>query len=92
MLGIFGLKPPHDAFPAARSHFLLGRSYAMVGEFQLAIEALSEAVRIAGSVPRFEGSLGYAYARAGRRADAEAILDRFSRGPLAPVISPLSAE
>lgn len=70
-------------------HFLLGRAYAKVGEFQLAIEALSEAVRIAGSVPRFEGSLGYAYARAGRRAEAEAILDRFSRGPLAPVISPI---
>src|SRR5262245_8217798 len=70
-------------------HFLLGRAYAKVGEFQLAIEALSEAVRIAGSVPRFEGSLWYAYARAGRRADAEAILDRFTRGPLAPVISPI---
>ena len=70
-------------------HFLLGRAYAKIGEFVLAIEALSEAVRIAGSVPRFEGSLGYAYARAGRRAEAESILDRFTHGPLAPVISPI---
>jgi len=70
-------------------HFLLGRAYAKVGEFQLAIEALSEAVRIAGSVPRFEGSLGYAYARAGRRAEAEAILHRFTHGPLIPLTSPV---
>jgi hypothetical protein len=55
----------------------------------LAIDVLTEAVRIAGHVPRFESCLGYAYARAGRGAEAEAILDRFSRGPLAPVISPI---
>ena len=70
-------------------HFLLGRAYAKVGEFQLAIETLSEAMRIAGSVPRFEGSPGYADVRAGRRAEAEAILHRFTHGSLAPVISPI---
>jgi len=70
-------------------HFLLGRAYAKVGDFQKATDALTEAVRIAGNVPRFEGSLGYAYARAGRRTEAEAILDRFSRGPLAPSIPPV---
>jgi DNA-binding winged helix-turn-helix (wHTH) protein/Tfp pilus assembly protein PilF len=75
-------------FPPA--HFVLGRAYAKVGELQLAIDALTEAVRIAGNVPRFESCLGYAYARAGRRAEAEAILDRFSRGPLAPVIPPVA--
>ena len=70
-------------------HFLLGRAYAKVGDFQKATDALTEAVRIAGNVPRFEGSLGYAYARAGRRTEAEAILDRFSRGPFAPIVSPV---
>src|SRR5262249_38011709 len=58
-------------------------------EFPRAVDALTEAVRLAGSVPRFESCLGYAYARAGQRAEAEAILDRFNRGPLAPVISPV---
>lgn len=70
-------------------YFLLGRAYAKVGDFQRAIDALTEALRLAGNVPRFESSLGYAYARAGRRVDAEAILDRFNRGPLAAVISPV---
>lgn len=86
---VAGLKAVEFESTAPLPHFLLGRAYAKVGEFPLAIDALTEAVRIAGSVPRFEGSLGYACARAGRRAEAEAILDRFSRGPLAPVISPI---
>jgi DNA-binding winged helix-turn-helix (wHTH) protein len=86
---VAGLKAVEFEPTAPLPHFLLGRAYAKVGNFQLAIDALTEAVRIAGSVPRFEGSLGYAYARAGRRAEAEAILDRFRRGPLAPAISPI---
>ena len=86
---VVGLKAVEFEPNAPPAHFLLGRAYAKVGEYRLAIDALTEAVRIAGNVPRFEGSLGYAYARAGRRADAEAILDRFSRGPLASVISPI---
>jgi DNA-binding winged helix-turn-helix (wHTH) protein/Tfp pilus assembly protein PilF len=76
------------AIPVA--HFVLGRAYAKVGELQRAVESLSEAVRIVGSVPRFESCLGYVYARAGQRAEAEAMLDRFSRGPLAAVISPVA--
>lgn len=84
-----GLKAVEFEATIPVAHFVLGRAYAMVGELQLAIMALTEAVRIAGSVPRFESCLGYAYARAGRRVEAEAILDRFSRGPLAPVISPV---
>lgn len=70
-------------------YFLLGRAYAKLGDFRRAIEALTEALRLGGSVPRFEASLGFAYARAGERAEAEAILDRFSRGPLASVVSPV---
>ncbi len=84
-----GLKAVELEPTAPLPRFLLGRAYAKVGEFRLAIDELSEAVRTAGRVPRFESSLGYAYARAGQRAEAEAILDRFNRGPLAPVISPV---
>ena len=51
----------------------------------MAIDALTEAVRIAGNVPRLESCLGYAYGRAGRRAEADAILDRFSRTLLTTV-------
>lgn len=40
-------------------------------------------------MPRFEASLGYAYARAGRQVEAETILERFSRGPTAPHVSPV---
>jgi hypothetical protein len=40
-------------------------------------------------VPRFEASLGYAYARSGLRVEAETILERFSRGPIAPRVSPV---
>lgn len=48
-------------------HFLLGRAYAKVRKFQLAIEALHESVRFAGNVPRFESCLGHACARRGQR-------------------------
>ena len=71
------------------AHFALGRAYAKIGELRLAIDELTEAERLAGNVPRFGSSLGYAYARAGQRAEAEAMLERFSRGPLAPAISPI---
>jgi tetratricopeptide (TPR) repeat protein len=70
-------------------YFPLGRAHAKLDDFRRAIEALAEALRLGGSVPRFEASLGFAYARAGERAEAEAILDRFSRGPLASVVSPV---
>jgi len=86
---VAGLKAVEFEPTAPLPHFLLGRAYAKVGEFPLAVDTLSQAVRIAGSVPRFEGSLGYACARTGRRAEAEAILDRFNRPPLAQVISPI---
>jgi len=70
-------------------YFLLGRASAKVGDFQRAIAALTEALRLGGSVPRFEASLGYAYARAGLQVEAETILERFSRGPIAPHVSPV---
>ena len=61
----------------------------MVGDFQSAISTLTEAVRLAGPVPLFEANLGYAWARAGERSQAEAILDGFSRGQFARVVSPV---
>lgn len=72
---VAGLKAVGFEPTAPLPYFLLGRAYAKVGEFPLAVHTLAEAVRIAGRVPRFEGSLGYAYDRAGRRAEAEAILE-----------------
>ena len=87
---VAGLKAVEFEPTAPLPHFLLGRAYAKVGEFQLAIEALRESVRIAGNVPRFESCLGYACARGGQRAEAEAMLDRFSRGPLAADMSPVA--
>jgi len=40
-------------------------------------------------VPLFEANLGYAWARAGQRLKAEAILDGFNRGQFARVVSPV---
>ena len=85
-----GLKAVEFEATLPVAHFVLGRAYAKIGECELAIEALTEAVRIAGSIPRFEGSLGYAYARAGRRADADAILDRIRSHARARVDGPAS--
>ena len=46
-------------------------------------------LRLAGPVPLFEANLGYAWARAGQRLKAEAILDGFNRGQFARVVSPV---
>ena len=46
-------------------YFLLGRAHAKLGDFQPAIDAFGEALRLAGNVPLFEANLGYVYARAG---------------------------
>lgn len=70
-------------------YFLLGRAHAKLGSFQPAIDAFAEALRLAGNVAHFEANLGYAYARAGQREKAEAILDGFNRGQLARAVSPV---
>ena len=65
-------------------YLVLGRIYAKCNRLEKAIEALRTAVHLAGAVPLIDGVLGYACARAGDRAEAEAILDRL-RTHLRPV-------
>jgi tetratricopeptide (TPR) repeat protein len=67
----------------------LGRAYAKVGELRRAIAALTNAARLAGKVPLFEANLGYAYARAGQHARARRILENFTAGEHARLVSPI---
>ncbi len=54
------------------AHYNLGKAYALAGRYQEAIAAFETAVRLSG-VPGANTALAYAYARAGQRAEAQAI-------------------
>jgi tetratricopeptide (TPR) repeat protein len=74
---------------ASLPYLFLGRAYAKVGELRKAISALTNAARLAGHVPLFEANLGYAYARAGQPAKARRILEEFTTGRNARLVSPI---
>jgi len=86
---VAGLKAVEIESAAPLPYFSLGRAYAKTGKFQLAIDAFTETLRLAGNVPIFAAYCGYTYARAGQRAKAEAILNEFNRGQLTPFVSPI---
>ena len=69
------------------AHWFLGLSYAGEGEFQKAAKSLETAVSLGGS-PAARGSLGYVYARMGRRADALRILRDLRKESTTRYISP----
>lgn len=59
----------------SRAHFQLGVTFVAMGRLDDAIHELEIAARSAqGHNPRFESYLGYAYAAAGRSADARRVL------------------
>jgi tetratricopeptide (TPR) repeat protein len=58
-----------------RVHFQLGITFVEMGQLADAIRPLEIAARpVTGHIPRHEAYLGYAYAAAGRRDDARAVL------------------
>ncbi len=57
-----------------RGHFQLGVTFVFMARLKEAIDELETAVRLSSGNPRFEAYLAYAYAAAGRRADARKIL------------------
>jgi len=59
------------------AHWNLGQSLREKGMFDEAIVALQRADELSGGNEVFRATLGHALGRAGRRAEAEAILDEF---------------
>ncbi|MEN8375354.1 MAG: protein kinase [Gemmatimonadota bacterium] len=57
-----------------QGHWLLCQALAGKGLYDSAAEACEEATRLSDRLPMALGALGYAYARAGRRADAELLV------------------
>jgi TolB-like protein/DNA-binding winged helix-turn-helix (wHTH) protein/tetratricopeptide (TPR) repeat protein len=59
---------------SARGHFQLGVTFVFMERLKDAIDELETTVRLSPDNARFKAYLAYAYARAGRRADARKIL------------------
>jgi serine/threonine-protein kinase len=57
----------------------LGRVYIQIGDYKNGIDALRHARKLAGDDPMFDAVLGYGLARAGQRAEAEAIVERLTQ-------------
>ena len=58
----------------APAHWFLGQAYEQQGKYDEAIDQLQQAVNYSGGRALMLGSLGYTYAVAGRRAEAEVVL------------------
>jgi Flp pilus assembly protein TadD len=58
------------------AHYILSRTLCATGEFEHAVVEAEAACRLSGSRLPFAAHAGYAYARAGSRVKAEAVLDQ----------------
>ena len=77
--------------PNAEETFrVLGLSLAVSGDSEEATRVLSEAVTMPGAGTYTEATLGYAHARAGRRADAERILANLEAHAATAYVSPVA--
>lgn len=56
------------------TYYYLGRVYVQTGKLEQGIAALQTSVEKSGGATRMLSTLGYAYGRAGRRAEAEQVL------------------
>jgi serine/threonine-protein kinase len=74
----------------APGHYYLGMSLEMRGDYDEAIGAINRAVEIAGPAPIFLGALAHVYARAGRPADAERLVERLQEMSRQRYVSPYS--
>jgi TolB-like protein/Flp pilus assembly protein TadD len=57
------------------AHWIVGLALAQQGKTQEAVAALNQAVEVAGGAVTFMAYLGYAYGRAGMRAEAQALVE-----------------
>jgi TolB-like protein/tetratricopeptide (TPR) repeat protein len=61
------------------AHVFLGQTYEQTGELPSAVREFEAAAELSQRHPTYLADLGHAYAVAGRRADAQAILDEMTR-------------
>lgn len=77
------MKLIHDEKAGAITYYYLGRVYVRQGKFAEGVAALEIAEKKSGGINSVLATLAYAYARSGRRADAEralaALMDRAQR-------------
>ena len=63
----------------AHAYFHLGLTHLRKGAFTEAIAEFQRAANLSPNVNDYKGALGYAYARAGKRAEARRVLDELKR-------------
>ena len=74
----------------ARAHLLLGQVLTVEGRHAEAIEELTLARRLVGDNPNATGALAYAYGKAGRRAEGQAMLDDLLRRDRSAPVPPFA--
>ena len=74
----------------APGHYYLGMTLEMRGDCDDAVREIERAIEIAGPAPLFLGALAHAFASAGRRADAERVLDQLRTLARQRYVSPYS--
>ncbi len=72
----------------ALGHFYLGQAYEHKAMYNEAIAEFQNAVTLSGGSPETVTSLGHAYAIAGRKAEAQKVLDHFAELSKGRFISP----
>ena len=76
------LKKTTDLAPNfAHAHSYLGKFYLRKKMFPEAVVEFGKAAGLSGRIADYLGGLGHAYARAGRTADADKVLDELRSGP-----------
>jgi TolB-like protein/DNA-binding winged helix-turn-helix (wHTH) protein/Tfp pilus assembly protein PilF len=69
-------------------HLVLGQAYEEKGAFDLAIPELQKAVELSHGTPLMVSALAHAYARGGRKAEAEKLLAELQRDAKTKYVSP----
>lgn len=71
------------------AHHFLGQSYVEKGMFAAAVDVLEHAVRLNRHSPEIKSSLGHAYAAAGEKAKARALIEELKKLSAKRYISPV---
>src|SRR5262249_11021234 len=73
-----------------RGHFFLGIAYVLVGQYDMAFKELETAMSLSENGTRALAALGWAYAVAGNRDRARAIMDELQRRMTEEYVPPYS--
>jgi len=69
-------------------HFLVSKAYWSKGLYPEAISEAQKAASYSGRTPRYVAGVGYAFAAAGKRAEAHDIIDELARSSKSGNVSP----